>query len=206
MKRFVMVTAAAVAMAAWSGTAGAQDTTSSEPMLKSPVFIVMGGAITSNAIHKPPGVTSSTTKANVRFQTVVPTATKYFSLVAGVQWSPQSTGHGPIVFYGAIIPIPGISEATNGVLGISLDPLGVTTGPGSQGTNFFGEVAVVAAVGSMMAPANNPFHSFFLFFLLDQQIARTPKIVDPTTGETRNWRFSPGMLYGAGLQIAPWGK
>src|ERR671935_161778 len=52
--------------------AGAQDTTSSEPMLKSPVFIVMGGAITSNAIHKPPGVTSSTTKANVRFQTVVP--------------------------------------------------------------------------------------------------------------------------------------
>jgi hypothetical protein len=189
------ISRSAVAMPAAAGPAAAQADTGSGPMLKPPVFILMAGAISSGYIHC--SGCQSQTKANLRFQTVVPTATKYFSLVAGAQFSPQSTGHGAIIFYGGIIPIPGISEATGGVLGISLDPLGVTTGPGSQGTDFVGELAIVASVGTMMAAPENPFHSFFLYALFDQSFTHIP------AGASH---FTPAIVWGAGLQVAPWGR
>lgn len=206
MKRFLyLVTAAAFLFA---GTARAQDeepvaedTVEGGAFLRPPVFLLMPGALTANAISAGEGVESET-NFNARFMTVIPTASPWFSLVGGAQWGiAQEEDHGAIIFYGAIINIAPLTNLTNGLLAFSIDPLGVTTGPGGEGTNFFLEGAVVFNIGALIA-TNSPFKGASLYFLLDQQITR----LDPDDdGPAEADYFAPTLLYGVALPIAPWG-
>jgi len=201
MKRIVHIAAGAALLAGVANTVGAQEAVADGgPFLKAPVFALQPGFLTTNVISAPEG-TESNTNFNARFITLVPTASPYFTLLAGAQWGAagDATGedatHGPIIFYGAIIPIPGILEVTQGWLSLSIDPLGVTTGPGSEGTNFWLEGAAVLNIGAKMM-TNSPWRGLGIYALLDQQITRLGD--DPD-------RFNPVLLTGLSLPIAPWG-
>lgn len=202
MKRIAQLAAGALLLAGAANVAAAQDdpTVSSGPFLKPPVFLLMPGVLQTNVISKPEGTETGDAMFNARFMTVIPTSSPYFTLLGGAQWGAASEDdHGPIIFYGAIIPIPGITEATQGWLTLSIDPLGVTTGAGGEGTNFFLEGAAVLNIGAKMM-TNSPFKGLGLYFLLDQQITRIP---EDANGDKD--RFNPVMLYGLALPIAPWG-
>jgi hypothetical protein len=195
MKGFLKLATACSLVAAMSAAAVAQETHTE--ILKSPVFLLQPGVITSGAVSC--SGCSTRTEANLRFATVIPTATPYFSLVGGAQWGVRSQDHGAIIFYGAIIPITIIGNMTDNWLSISVDPLGVTTGSGKAGTNFYLEGAVVFNVGKMMTSMGGPWAGTGVYFLVDQQMTQLPK---DAAGNTD--RFNPGLLYGVSIPIAPW--
>jgi len=77
------------------------------------------------------------TPISTRFQTLIPTATPWLAFVAGLQWGwADTSAHGPIGFFGGIVPIVPLNKLMDGWVSLSIDPLGVTTGPGGKGTNF----------------------------------------------------------------------
>ena len=203
MKPLKLVAIAALLVAAPGRVAAGQDTASHQPFLKPPVFLVMPGGLTTCVISCPdvaPGVSSkSKTDFNARFQTVVPTATPWLAFVGGLQWGwAKADAHGPIGFFGGIIPLVPLNTATQGWLSFSLDPLGVVTGPGSKGTNFVGEGAVVLNIGAKMMAKAPVFKGLGAYFLLDQQFTNLPK---DANGNTDRW--NPALVWGALLQIAP---
>ncbi|HET7458937.1 MAG TPA: hypothetical protein VFJ74_14905 [Gemmatimonadaceae bacterium] len=161
---------------------------------KAPVFVLQPGAITTDVISAPEG-SSSTTRFNARFATVVPTASPWFSTVFGAQVQTGGKGGTPQLFYGGIIPIAPISTATGGMLGVSLDPLGVTSFGQSGGTVFVGELAVSLSVGKMMFANMGPMWSGTgAYFLVDQQISDIPR--DAAGNKDR---FNPALLYGLSI-------
>jgi hypothetical protein len=191
------VTAAVVAGTALAGTGLAQDTTSSA-LFKPPVFLVMPGGLTTCTISCP--AEDSNTDFNARFQTVVPTASQWLSLVAGLQWGwADSSAHGPIGFFGGIIPLVPLNNATRGWLSFSIDPLGVVTGPGAKGTNFVLEGAAVLNLGAKMMSTMPVFRGFGAYFLIDQQLSRVPR---DANGDKDYW--NPVLVWGGLLQLAPW--
>jgi len=198
MKPVRLVAVAVLSSALLAGTAMAQDTTMKSPVLKAPVFLIMPGGLTSCSISCP--ANESKTDFNARFQTVIPTATDWLALVGGLQWGwADSSAHGPIGFFGAIVPIVPLNNATRGWLSLSLDPLGVTTGPGGKGTNFFLEGAAVLNIGAKMMKTMPVFRGFGAYFLIDQQLSRVPRDLN---GDKDYW--NPTLIWGGLLQIAPW--
>jgi len=208
MKRIVQLAASAALLAGISTTAAAQDTMDQGPFLKPPVFAILPSFLTTNVISAPEGVDSHT-GFNARFQAVIPTSSPWLAFVGGAQWGPLSDeDHGAIIFLGGIIPIAPISNATGGALGISLDPLLVATGPGSDGMDFVGEVAVVLNIGSMMMKNGGFWSGMGLFFLLDQNLTpddvTIPNPTGPGTTTIEADRFNPVLIYGVALPLAPW--
>lgn len=190
-----------VGLMLWSatlpGVARAQDTTASSPILKAPVFLIMPGGLTTCSISCPDG--DSNSDFNARFQTVIPTATPWFALVAGAQWGwADSSAHGPLGFFGGIIPLVPLNDVTRGWLSFSIDPLGVTSGPGARGTNFVLEGAAVLNLGAKMMKAMPVFRGLGLYFLVDQQLSRVPR---DANGDKDYW--NPALVWGGLLQIAP---
>ena len=199
MKRIVKLVAGVMLLACAANTAVAQDDPTAEPpFFGAPSFAVLPSLLTTNVISAPEGVESNT-DFNARFQTVIPTRSPWFALVGGLQWgAADDQAHGPIGFLGGIIPLVPINNATGGLLSLSVDPLLVISGPGSDGMDFFGELAVVLNFGQMMM-RDVPFWSGLgAFFLLDQNL--TPD-EDPETGEAD--RFNPVLIYGLVIPIAP---
>ena len=195
MKARVSVATFVLAMAAVAGSAAAQE--SSNSFFKPPTFLLMPGGLTSCSISCDAG--KSQTKFNARFQTVLPTRSQYLAFVGGLQWDwADSSGHGPIGFFGAILPLVPINNATNGWLSFSVDPLGVTTAAGSKGTNFVMEGAVVANIGAKMMATTPVFRGFGAYFLVDQQITRLPK---DANGNTDRW--NPALVWGGFIPLAP---
>lgn len=203
MRRFVNY-AATLALLAAPAVAGAQEMEHTS-FFKSPVFVLQPGGLTVNAISAPndlpPGASKSKSYFNARFATVVPTASPWFSLVAGAQVQPSNgEGRTPALFYGGIIPIVPISTATGGMLGVSIDPLGVTTAGGSKNTNFVLEGAVSLAIGKMMMANMGPtWAGTGVYFLIDQQIGRNDYINE--NGEKKTDHFNPAILYGLTIPI-----
>jgi hypothetical protein len=196
MKTVTLTATAAVMLAAITGTMSAQSDSSAK-FFKPPVFLIMPGALTTCSISCP--ANKSRTDFNARFQTVIPTATPWFALVAGAQWGwAKDQAHGPLPFFGGIIPLVPINKAMGGWLSLSIDPLGVTSGPGSKGTNFVLEGAAVAPIGAMMMSKVPVFRGFGLYFLLDQQTTNLPRDVN---GNRDRW--NPALVYGVLLQVAP---
>ena len=194
MKSRVSVATFVLAMAAVAGSAAAQEPSNS--FFKPPTFLLMPGGLTSCSISCDG---TSKTNFNARFQTVLPTSSKYLAFVGGLQWDwAQKDGHGPIGFFGAILPLVPINDATSGWLSFSVDPLGVTTGAGSKGTNFVMEGAVVANIGAKMMATTPVFRGFGAYFLVDQQINNLPKDVN---GNTDRW--SPALVWGGFIPLAP---
>lgn len=198
--KIVRLAAIAVLWCAVSArTAAAQDsTTTKKPIVGTPVFLIMPGGLTSCSISCP--ADESNTDFNARFQTVVPTRTDWLALVAGLQWGwADTSAHGPIGFFGGIIPLVPLNKATNGWLSLSIDPLGVTTGPGGKGTNFVLEGAAVLNIGAKMMKGMGVFQGFGAYFLIDQQLSRVPR---DANGDKDYW--NPVLLWGGLLQLAPW--
>lgn len=193
-----LVAVAALMIAAFSGGASAQETTmADEKFFKSPVFLLMPGGLTTCVISCDVG--DSNTDFNFRFQTVLPTSQSWLAFVAGLQWGwADEDAHGPIGFFGAIIPINPINRATNGWLSVSLDPLGVVAGPGGDGTNFVMEAAFVLNLGAMMVKDPTGYKGWGAYFLVDQQLTNVGRDAD---GDKDYW--NPALVWGVFFQIAP---
>ncbi len=198
--------------------AAAQDAGTSparEPFFKSPVFVLMPGALVTPVIDGIGGDEAgiyggSDTKAyfNARFMTVVPTKLPWFQLVAGVQFQPNAQVQGgakagtPQLFYGAIIPFPAVTRATNGWVGLSFDPIALyTSGGGGTSRYPYGhdlalEGALTINFGSKMMQQNAAFGRSSLFFLLDQIVTHQP------IGENgKRDRFWPILITGVTIPV-----
>lgn len=199
MRRFVNY-AATLAFLAAPAVAGAQEMEHTS-FFKAPVFVLQPGGVTANAISAPSGL-NSTTAFNARFATVIPTASPWFAGVFGAQVATGGHAGTPNIFYGGIIPIVPISTATSGMLGVSFDPLGVTTFGGQTtragGTFFYGELAVSLAIGKMMFANMGPMWSGLgAYFLVDQQISGPL----PRDENGDKDRFRPALLYGLNIPL-----
>ncbi len=209
MKRFLFLATFAAACA--SSTIDAQETETGVGFhLKPPVFLFMPSVVTANAISAPDGFESAS-GFNIRFQTTIPTSTRWFTPVFGVQWLPNGLdgddNNAPTIYYGFVFPIIH-PEWTGGWLGASIDPLGVfALGNGGRqadqpyGHDFFLELAVTVPIGQKMMREMGQFSSLALFLLVDQQITHAPRDVD---GD-RDY-FRPVLIYGLALPLAPWGS
>jgi hypothetical protein len=196
MKTIVLTATVALLLAAASGTTPAQSAPN-EKFLKPPVFLLMPGGLTTCVISCPAG--KSRTDFNARFQTVIPTSQSWLAFVAGAQWGWFSDeAHGPLGFFGGIIPIVPLNNALDGWLSISFDPLGVTSGPGTKGTNLVLEGAAVAPVGAKMMSTMPFFRGIGLYFLIDQQLTNLATDVNGNRD-----RFNPALVYGVLWQVAP---
>jgi hypothetical protein len=196
MKTVTLTAAAALMLAAVHGTMSAQRDTSAK-FVKQPVFLIMPGGLTTCTISCP--ADKSRTDFNARFQTVIPTSTSWLSFVAGGQWGWfKDDAHGPLIFFGGIIPIVPLNNALGGWLSISFDPLGVTAGPGTKGTNLVLEGAAVAPIGAKLMPNAPFFRTMGLYFLVDQQITNLPR---DAAGNRDRW--NPALVYGVLWQVAP---
>jgi hypothetical protein len=194
MRRFVKF-ATALSLLAAPAIASAQSADNGT-WVKAPIFVLQPGVVTVNAISAPDDADSKS-YFNARFAVVLPTSTPWFSFVAGTQIQPNAPGAAPAIFYGGIIPIAPISKATNGMLGLSIDPLGVTTAGGSEGTNFWLEGALSLAIGKMMMANMGPtWAGTGVYFLIDQQMTRLPK---DANGDKDS--FNPVLLYGLTIPI-----
>jgi hypothetical protein len=198
MKVLKLTATVALLLAAVTGRTAAQDGASPPTtFLQPPVFLLMPGGLTTCSISCDAG--KSRTDFNMRFMTVIPTSTPWLQFVAGLQWGWFSAdAHGPIGFFGGIIPIIPVNNATQGWLSISFDPLGVVTGPGSKGTNFVAEGAAVLNVGAKMMPTAPIFRRLGLYFLVDQQLTNVSRNAN---GSRDYW--NPALVYGVLLPIAP---
>jgi hypothetical protein len=182
-------------LAALNGTMSAQSA-SSDKFLKPPVFLIMPGALTTCVISCGG---DSRTDFNARFQTVIPTSLSWLAFVAGAQWGWfDDEAHGPLGFFGGIIPIVPLNNALGGWASISFDPLGVTSGPGTKGTNLVLEGAAVVPIGAKLMPTVPLFRSMGLYFLVDQQITNLPR---DAAGNRDRW--NPALVYGVFWQVAP---
>jgi hypothetical protein len=196
MKTGTLTTAAALLLATVSATTSAQRATP-DNFLRPPAFLIMPGALTTCVISCSDG--SSNTDFNARFQTVIPTRYSWLAFVAGAQWGwLDDDAHGPLGFFGGIIPIVPINNALDGWLTVSFDPLGVTSGPGSKGTNLVLEGAAVAPVGSKMMSTVPLFNKLGLYFLIDQQLTNLAR---DAAGNRDRW--NPALVYGVFWQVAP---
>lgn len=199
MNRIVKFTVSALMLAGAASPMLAQETEGGS-WLKAPIFVLQPGGITFDAVSAPSGFDSKS-YFNARFATVVPTVSPWFSLVAGAQVQPGSgEQRTPALFYGGIIPIVPISTATGGMLGLSIDPLGVTTAGGSKNTNFVLEGALSLAIGKMMMANMGPtWAGTGVYFLVDQQIGRNDYIDVNGVKQTDNFR--PALLYGLSIPL-----
>jgi hypothetical protein len=196
MKTATLTATAALVIAALNGTTSAQRDTSGK-FLKAPAFLLMPGGLTSCTISCP--ANQSRTDFNMRFQTTIPTSTSWLSFVAGAQWGWfKDDAHGPLAFFGGIIPIVPLNNALNGWLSISFDPLGVTSAAGTKGTNLVLEGAAVAPIGTKVFPHVPVLSKAGLYFLVDQQMTNLPRNAN---GERDHW--NPALVYGLFWQIAP---
>jgi hypothetical protein len=198
MKAVPLITTVAFILAAASGAVPAQSTaTPTEQFLKPPLFLLMPGGLTTCAVSCEGG--SSRTDFNARFQTVIPTSSAWLSFVAGAQWGWASeSAHGPIIFFGGIIPLVPLNDATKGWLTFSLDPLGAATASGGKGTSLVGEGAAVLNVGAKLMRYRRVLQTVSLYFLVDQQLTNLP--VD-ASGKRDHW--NPTLIYGVSVQLAP---
>jgi hypothetical protein len=214
MKRLWMAATVALVSAGAGSSAQAQ-------WLKAPVLVFQPGVVTANAISPPeldispaPGIqrgkNSSASGVNVRFTMVVPTASPNFNLVLGTQFQPNgldgNRNNNPSFYYGAIIPVSVVGDISHAWLSLSIDPLGVYA-PQSYASPFpfthelFLEGALVVNVGSKMMANMGPWSGLGVYFLWDQQLTHPPRNVDGG----RDY-YSPVLLYGLTIPIAPWGK
>jgi len=207
-------TAGAILFAA--AAAGAQDNGS---FIKPPVFVFQPGVVTANAVSATENPFTSTSPDvasgfNVRFMTIVPTASKYLAGVAGVQFQPNGLGgsknNSPGFFYGAVLPLPIVSTATQGWLNFSIDPLGVyapaspTASSRVYAHEFFLEGAFVLNIGQKMMKDMPMFAGVSAYFLVDQQITHTKTFFrQGTQVREENDRFAPVLLYGITVPISP---
>ncbi len=208
MRPFLRLALSVASLATTAAALRAQDDTG---LFKPPVFVVMPSVITLGAISRPEGAVPDESQSafNVRFQTVLPTSSPWFTGVAGVQFMPNGPGspkrNPPIVFYGLIIPVIQ-PKHTGGWFSLTFDPLGVyflnpRTSEYPYSHELVLEGAAVLNIGAKMMRNMGAFQNLGAFFLLDQRV--THPTIDANGDEDR---FDPVLVYGLALPLAPWRK
>jgi hypothetical protein len=175
--------------------------------LKAPTLVFQPGVITANAISAPEG-SDAISGLNIRFTTVIPTATPYFNLVMGTQFLPNgldgNKDNRPIFYYGALFPVTPINNAQQ-FLTVLVNPLGVYANRRAEPTKrtytheFVLELALIANIGQTMMANMGVWSNLGAYLLFDQQITG---LAEDASGDTD--RFNPVILYGVTLPIAPW--
>ena len=223
MKRILQLAASAMVIASPAlAQMAAKDNGGS--FFKSPVFVLQPGVAVSPAISTrgPSNGEKTTYPLNLRFVTVLPTRYTAFSLVSGLGFTPNAKvslpGGGsfqanqPVFFYGAIIPFPYLSQATNGFVSLSINPLGAyglglggTADKAVYGHDFVLEGAALFNVGEKMMHGMGPWSKVSVYALLDQVVTHPYKYRDGA-GNQQTDRFYPTALIGLSIPIAPWGE
>jgi hypothetical protein len=166
-------------------------------LLKPAAFVFQPGFVTGNALSSPPGSRGSTDFL-MRLVTVIPTASDWVSLVAGLAITPANDNNHPAFFYGLAIPLAPVSDMTDGWVSVALAPLGVYgrnlggASGGAYGTALLLELACFLNVGAKLSGGSGPLSGVSLFLLADQLLTST------------NDLFNPSILYGVSITVAPW--
>lgn len=176
---------------------------------RSPVLLLQPGMLSADFVSAPDGY-PSTSGFNLRFATVVPTSSKWWTLILGASVTPYGTSgasprnaNTPVLFIGNIFP--GIARAhTNGWVDLQF-PLYVTysyggggaRNPSLYGRDVVGEAALQVHIGEKVLRDLGPVFSRLRAYLMFNQVL-TPN-EDLVTGETD--RFNPIALYGLTIPI-----
>lgn len=195
--------AAVVLLALAGGRAGAQ------APARAPVLLLQPGMLSADFLSPPEGY-PATTGFNLRFATLVPTRSRWWTLIVGASVTPYGTTgitprstNTPVLFAGNVFP--GVDTAqTGGWLDLRF-PVYVTYtygGGGPRNTAIYGrdlvaEAALEVHVGRKLFPDLGPgFARLRLYASLQQLLTPNP---EPSTG--RPDRVNPIALYGLTLPI-----
>lgn len=173
------------------------------------VLLLQPGMLSADFASAPAGY-PSTSGFNLRFSTIVPTASKWWTLIVGASVTPYGTSgitprssNAPVLFIGNIFPgIP--ARRTGGWFDVQF-PAYFTYSYGGggphnvalYGRDFVGEAALQLFVGDKMLRDLGPAFSRLRLYLMLNQVL-TPN-EDPSTGSTD--RFSPIALYGITIPV-----
>lgn len=172
-------------------------------------LLLQPGMLSADFLSPPEGY-ESTTGFNLRFATVVPTRSRWVTLLVGGSVTPYGTSgisfrnnNTPTLFAGNVFP-GFTADRTNGWVSLEL-PLLLTYafgGGGSRNQDLFGKDIVVEAAFSVhlgrkvLRELGPPLSRLQLYFLIDHVL--TPN-EDPVTGRVD--RFNPVAMYGITIPI-----
>jgi len=176
---------------------------------RSPVLLLQPGMLSADFVSARDGY-PATTGFNLRFATIVPTSSKWWTLIVGGSVAPYGTSgitprstNTPVLFIGNVFP--GIAASRTGGWFDLQFPFYLTYsygGGGSRnsaiyGRDFVGEAAFQWYVGQKVFRELGPSFSRVRVYLLVNQVL-TPN-EDQITGTTD--RFNPVALYGVTIPI-----
>ncbi len=173
------------------------------------MLLLQPGMLSADFVSAPEG-NPSTSGFNLRFSTVVPSSSKWWTLILGASVTPYGmsgatprNANTPVLFIGNVFP--GIGKAqTGGWFDVQL-PLYVTysygggdaRNPELYGRDFVGEAALQLYLGEkVLRDLGQTFARLRIYLMLNQVL--TPN-EDLTTGKTD--RFNPMALYGLTIPI-----
>lgn len=176
---------------------------------RTPELRLQPGMLSADFLSPPDGY-PATSGFNLRFSTLVPTSSKWWTLIVGASVTPYGTSgitprstNTPMVFIGNVFPgIP--ANRTAGWFDLEL-PVYLTYtygggGPHNQaiyGRDFVAEASFQFHVGQKVLRELGPVFSRLRLYVMLNQIL-TPN-EDPTSGTTD--RFNPMALYGLTIPI-----
>jgi hypothetical protein len=181
----------------------------SERRDRAPVLLLQPGMLSADFVSAPTGY-PSTSGFNLRFSTLLPTGSKWWTLIVGASVTPYGTSgvtprstNTPVLFVGNVFPgIP--ARRTGGWFDLHF-PMYLTYsygggGPRNReiyGRDFVAEAALQFYVGDKVLRDLGPTFGRLRLYLMVNQLM-TPN-EDPTSGKTD--RFNPMALYGLTLPI-----
>lgn len=209
LRRVLWRGAASVALlcglAGWVDSAAAQD--------RSPVLLLQPGMLSADFVSAPEGY-PATTGFNLRFATLVPTASKWWTLIVGGSVTPYGTSgitprntNTPVLFIGNVFP--GFSASRTGGWFDLQFPLYLTYSYGGGGTrnnaiygrDFVGEATLQWYVGQKVLRDLGPaFARLRVYVMLNQVLTPNEDVITGTTD-----RFNPVALYGVTIPIGSHG-
>jgi len=189
-------------------TAQAQQETRQD-QARAMTFLLQPGMLSADFLSPPEGY-ESTTGFNLRFATLIPTRSRWLTLLVGGSVTPYGTSgisfrnnNTPTLFAGNVFP-GFTADRTNGWVSLEL-PLLLTYafgGGGSRNQELFGKDIVAEAAFSVhlgrkvLRELGPPLSRLQLYFLIDHLL--TPN-EDPVTGKVD--RFNPVAMYGITIPI-----
>lgn len=176
---------------------------------RSPVLLLQPGMLSADFVSARDGY-PPTTGFNLRFATIVPTSSKWWTLIVGGSVTPYGTSgitprstNTPVLFIGNVFP--GIAARRTGGWFDLQFPLYLTYsygGGGSRnsaiyGRDFVGEAALQWYVGQKVLHELGPtFSRLRVYLLVNQVLTPNEELITGTTD-----RFNPVALYGVTIPI-----
>jgi len=176
---------------------------------RTPVLLLQPGMLSADFVSAPPGY-PATSGFNLRFATLVPSESKWWTLIVGASVTPYGTSgitprntNTPVLFIGNVFPAVS-AQAMHGWFDLSFPVyLTYSYGGGGQhnrkiyGKDVVAEGALQLYIGRKILKDLGPAFSRLRLYVMVNQVV-TPN-ADPTTGVTD--RFNPTALYGLTIPI-----